>query len=323
MSSGTAAAPAPATMKLFVDRGSQRVVFAEAGKDVVDFLFGLLAMPLGAADRLLAAAGDDGGGALGSIANVYASVEKMDAACVQSAAARDTLLLDPATPPPPPRPSSPSAAADSSDTYRFIYDGSRISFSEPTALSSPLAPAVPPHVLTFDPTTAPFCSPARQPSWDTRFPFGVPPPVPKPPAPAVTGVKLLCPDPNCALPLFLYRCDACRAARLPKGSGGFVKDLAAASYTVTDDLTVAPASGASRIVALVKSLGVKDLESSTRSRRGRSTSDAKRCRRSTALGILKAALHSKTVLTDAFLDKRTKRARVSGDKPTRTTRIYI
>ncbi|MFS9531474.1 hypothetical protein Q6247_25165, partial [Klebsiella pneumoniae] len=31
-----------------------------------------------------------------------------------------------------------------------------------------------------------------------------------------------------------------------------------------------------------------------------------------ALGILKAALHSKTVLTDAFLAKKTKRARVSG-----------
>ncbi|CAL4958288.1 unnamed protein product [Urochloa decumbens] len=292
MDSATAAgtAPAPPTMKLLVDTAAQRVVFAEAGKDVVDFIFGLLAMPLGAADRLLA--GDDG--ALGSIANVYASVEKMDAAYMHSAAARDALLLDASAPAPAPRPSSGSAAADSS-------------FSEPAALSSPLAPAVPPHVLTFDPTTAPFCSLARQP-WDTRFPFGVPPPVPKPPspAPAITGVKLLCPDPNCALPLFLYRCDACRAAFLPKGSGGFVKDLAASSYTVTDDLTVAPASGASSAVALLKSLGVKDLDAIEE----RTVNVG----REEALGILKAALHSKTVLTDAFLAKRSKRARVSGDK---------
>ncbi|CAO2185713.1 unnamed protein product [Urochloa humidicola] len=212
MSSGTATAtaPAPPTMKLLVDTGAQRVVLAEAGKDVVDFLFGLLAMPLGAADRLLTVAGD-GGGALGSIANVYASVKKMDARHMHSAAARDALLLDPAAPP------RPSAATD-------------LSFSEPA--------------------------------------------------------------------LFLYRCDACRAARLPKGNGGFVKDLT--TYTVTDDLTVAPTvSGASTVVALLKSLGVRDL--------GTIEERTVNVGREEALGILKAALHSKTVLTDAFLTKRTKR----------------
>ena len=83
------------TMKLLVDRASQRVLFAEAGKDVVDFIFGLLAMPLGAAASLLRA---EGAATLGSVANVYASVEKMDAAYLQGPEARDALLVDDALP---------------------------------------------------------------------------------------------------------------------------------------------------------------------------------------------------------------------------------
>ncbi|XP_051196716.1 uncharacterized protein [Lolium perenne] len=60
----------PASMKLFVDVGAGRVVFAEAGKDVVDFFFSLLALPLGRADRLLAALGGTGG----CVGNLYVSV---------------------------------------------------------------------------------------------------------------------------------------------------------------------------------------------------------------------------------------------------------
>ncbi|KAK3160377.1 hypothetical protein QOZ80_1BG0058720 [Eleusine coracana subsp. coracana] len=84
------AAAAP-TMKLLVDTGTKRVVFAEAGKDVVDFILGLLAMPLGVVNRLLVA--KDDGGALGSIGNVHASLEKMDALNMQSTGARDALLI--------------------------------------------------------------------------------------------------------------------------------------------------------------------------------------------------------------------------------------
>lgn len=84
------AAPS-ASMKLLIDTGAQRVLFAEAGKDVADFILGLVAMPLGAVDRLLVPEG----GSLGSIGNVYASAEKMDAAHMQSTAARDALLVAP------------------------------------------------------------------------------------------------------------------------------------------------------------------------------------------------------------------------------------
>jgi hypothetical protein len=80
--------PRSARMKLFVDAGAGRVVFAEVGKEVVDFLFSLLALPLGRADRVLASLGGTGG----SVGNLYASVELLDPAHVQpGAAARQTL----------------------------------------------------------------------------------------------------------------------------------------------------------------------------------------------------------------------------------------
>ncbi|XBI15596.1 hypothetical protein VPH35_057986 [Triticum aestivum] len=52
-----AASPAP-TMKLLIDAKAKRVLYAEAGKDAVDFLFGILATPVGTVAKLLRAAGD-------------------------------------------------------------------------------------------------------------------------------------------------------------------------------------------------------------------------------------------------------------------------
>ncbi|TVU21863.1 hypothetical protein EJB05_31533, partial [Eragrostis curvula] len=77
-------------MKLLIDTASQRILFAEAGKDVVDFLFGVLATPVGAVASLLLAEGAD---AL-MVGNVYASAEKMDAAFMQGADARDALVVN-------------------------------------------------------------------------------------------------------------------------------------------------------------------------------------------------------------------------------------
>ncbi|XP_015695944.2 uncharacterized protein LOC102718883 [Oryza brachyantha] len=85
--SADAAASTTPTIKLLVAKEAQVVLFAEAGKDVVDFLVGLLAMPVGAVVKLLA-----GENALAGVANVYASVRRMDAAYMQSAGARDALL---------------------------------------------------------------------------------------------------------------------------------------------------------------------------------------------------------------------------------------
>uniref|UniRef100_A0ACD5VN93 Uncharacterized protein n=1 Tax=Avena sativa TaxID=4498 RepID=A0ACD5VN93_AVESA len=75
------------SMKLLVDTQAQRVLFAEASKDVVDFLFSLLALPLGTAVKLL---GKEA--IVGCIGSLYGSVEKLDGTYVQPGAAKDALL---------------------------------------------------------------------------------------------------------------------------------------------------------------------------------------------------------------------------------------
>ncbi|KAF0918249.1 hypothetical protein E2562_023332 [Oryza meyeriana var. granulata] len=85
-----AAAAATSTalsMKLLVDTEAQRVLFAEAGKDVVDFLFSLLALPVGTAVKLL---GKES--MVGCVSNIYGSVEKLDDTYVQPGASKDALL---------------------------------------------------------------------------------------------------------------------------------------------------------------------------------------------------------------------------------------
>ncbi|CAO2199028.1 unnamed protein product [Urochloa humidicola] len=75
------------SIKLLIDRKSQRVLFAEASKDVVDFLFSILALPVATAVKLV---GKDA--MVGSVGNLYDSVERLDDTYVQPGAAKDTLL---------------------------------------------------------------------------------------------------------------------------------------------------------------------------------------------------------------------------------------
>ncbi|CAO2185690.1 unnamed protein product [Urochloa humidicola] len=96
------ATTATLSMKLLVDRKAQRVVFAEAGKEVVDFLFSLLALPLGTAVKLV---GEEA--VAGSVGNLYASVERLDDAYVLPGAARSALLHPPAV-------ASPAVSTNSS-----------------------------------------------------------------------------------------------------------------------------------------------------------------------------------------------------------------
>ncbi|KQK13775.1 uncharacterized protein LOC100827825 [Brachypodium distachyon] len=88
--STTAATTTPTrtlSMKLLVDTKARRVLFAEAGKDGVDFLFSLLALPIGTAVKLLGA-----GSMVGAAGNLYDSVEKLDDTHVQPGAAKGALL---------------------------------------------------------------------------------------------------------------------------------------------------------------------------------------------------------------------------------------
>ncbi|TVU21805.1 hypothetical protein EJB05_31468, partial [Eragrostis curvula] len=101
MASTTTAAAASLSMKLLIDRKAQRVLFAEASKEVVDFLFSLLALPVATAVKLV---GKDA--MVGCVGNLYASVDKLDATYVQPGAAKDALLC--------PTVISPAATANSS-----------------------------------------------------------------------------------------------------------------------------------------------------------------------------------------------------------------
>ncbi|CAD6239738.1 unnamed protein product [Miscanthus lutarioriparius] len=97
----TTTATAALSMKLLIDRKAQRVLFAEASKEVVDFLFSLLALPVATAVKLV---GKDA--MVGCVGNLYASVDKLDSTYVQAGAAKDALLS--------PTVLSPAAATDSS-----------------------------------------------------------------------------------------------------------------------------------------------------------------------------------------------------------------
>jgi hypothetical protein len=71
-----------------VDSKAQRVLFAEASKDVVDLFLSLLALPLGAAVKLLR----EDSSMLGSVGDMYASVETLDAAYLAPGASKDALV---------------------------------------------------------------------------------------------------------------------------------------------------------------------------------------------------------------------------------------
>jgi Protein of unknown function (DUF674) len=73
-------------LKLFVDQHSNRVLFAEAGKEVVDFLLGLLRIPLGMVAHLL-----EGEQIPGSLFSIYSSMQNLNDTYLISSD-RDTLL---------------------------------------------------------------------------------------------------------------------------------------------------------------------------------------------------------------------------------------
>ncbi|MBA0696972.1 hypothetical protein Goari_003489 [Gossypium aridum] len=74
------------SLKLFIDPNSNRVLFAEAGKGFVDFLFSIMLLPVGTVFRLL---GKQGTGCIG---NIYDSIENLGNSYMQSEKITDILL---------------------------------------------------------------------------------------------------------------------------------------------------------------------------------------------------------------------------------------
>uniref|UniRef100_A0A0E0JE70 DUF674 domain-containing protein n=1 Tax=Oryza punctata TaxID=4537 RepID=A0A0E0JE70_ORYPU len=218
-------------------------------------------MPVGAVVKLLA-----GENALGGVANVYASVRRMDAAYMQSVEARDALLN--------PAPAHPCLAATAGG-FPSLVQPQRVQpyVAPPSPLSAALPPPPPPPGHP-----AYQCSSIRPPT----------------PLPSLPSLKAAFPpfgagtssDTGC-------RCPTCLAAA--QTGKGFVRDVV--TYTVMDDLTFMPMSSISSI-ALLSKLGVEDLSALEEK--------TVKIGYQEGLEILKASLQSKTVLTDVFLNRKKK-----------------
>ncbi|XP_044954855.1 uncharacterized protein LOC123405065 [Hordeum vulgare subsp. vulgare] len=75
------------SLKLLVDTKSKKVLFAEAGKEFVDFVFSLLTLPIGAVVKLISA-----GTMQGSIGRLYQSVDNIGSSYLQPNKDKSELL---------------------------------------------------------------------------------------------------------------------------------------------------------------------------------------------------------------------------------------
>ncbi|XP_031288027.1 uncharacterized protein LOC116146738 [Pistacia vera] len=80
------ATEAKISLKLFFDTNADKVVFAEAGKDFVDFLFHLLSLPLATVTRILK---ED---MVGSLAKLYETIESLSDSYLQPNQKKNALL---------------------------------------------------------------------------------------------------------------------------------------------------------------------------------------------------------------------------------------
>ncbi|XP_014512016.1 uncharacterized protein LOC106770737 [Vigna radiata var. radiata] len=75
------------TLKLLIDSKREKVLFAKASKAIVDFFFNLLCLPIGTVIRIL-----NKNQMVGSLANLYESVENLDETYMQPDQNKDLLL---------------------------------------------------------------------------------------------------------------------------------------------------------------------------------------------------------------------------------------
>lgn len=80
-------APSKVSVKLLIDTKGRKVLFAEAGKDFVDFLFYLLSLPLGSVVKLLREES-----MCGCLSNLYESIENLNEAYVQENQHKKSVL---------------------------------------------------------------------------------------------------------------------------------------------------------------------------------------------------------------------------------------
>ncbi|KAK1661643.1 hypothetical protein QYE76_049802 [Lolium multiflorum] len=242
MASNKSASNKTLSMKLLVNSKTQRVLYAEAGKDVVDFLFSLLTMPVGTVVKLLTVES-----MVGSVGNLYGSVEKIDDTYVSRDDAKKALL----TP----------AGGFRSDKLLQLPEAVAPETGHYFRCSSYCYSNCYNRFTNVNGTPCPDCSNSM-------------------------GTQLQLVQPS----------SGSGAGAVPSPTGaGFVQGIV--TYTVMDDLKVAPMSSISGIT-LLNTFGVTDI--------GSLQEKTVQLGYTEALEILKASLQSKTVLTDVFLGKKRK-----------------
>ncbi|XP_074354735.1 uncharacterized protein LOC141693504 [Apium graveolens] len=75
------------SLKLLVDRNENKVIFGEAGKDFVDFLFHFLSLPVGTVVKLLSK-----NKMVGSLGKIYESIEAMNVSYMEPNVDKDEVL---------------------------------------------------------------------------------------------------------------------------------------------------------------------------------------------------------------------------------------
>nr|GLL27907.1 uncharacterized protein LOC109148275 isoform X2 [Ipomoea trifida] len=239
-----AAASASSTvmsLKLLVDKKARKVVFAEADKPFVDFLFHLMCLPLGTVIKLV-----NHNSMVGSLGNLYGSIKTINDTYLQPNINKDGLL----------NPKVPSihssnvpllvAPGDASETKKlYICSGCNDGFSGRR------------RSISDDP-------------------------------------KSICPNCKCRISTeTFYVAPPVKAnGNKEESGGGFVKSVV--TYMVTDDLKVMPHSTISTVTLLNK-LNIKDFGSLAVKNVHFGVDEG--------LKVLKAALHTDSVLTTVFLRK--------------------
>jgi hypothetical protein len=87
MASSSSSSTTKVSLKLLIDTKNEKVLFAEASKSVIDFLFNLLCLPIGTVVKLLTT-----NDMVGSLGNLYQSVENLNQNYMLPDQTKDVLL---------------------------------------------------------------------------------------------------------------------------------------------------------------------------------------------------------------------------------------
>ncbi|KAF3337469.1 hypothetical protein FCM35_KLT18056 [Carex littledalei] len=253
------------TLKLLINKKSDKVLFGEASKDLVDFIFSLLALPLGIIAKLLKK--DD---MVGSLGEVYHSLSKLNNTYILSSGHVYSLL-------------NPPLASTSNPKTNFLLPSSTYLSNHQDKKDRTL------YLCSYK---VPKCksflkrsSRSRSRSFRTSFCSYVS---------EVNGVTC----PSCGSELNRLanfvgpKSDASTVVEVGGDGEGYVTGVV--TYSVMDDLTVVPMSTISSI-ALLNKFQIKDLGSLEEITVNIGFEEG--------LNLLKASLETKTVLTNVFLKK--------------------